>query len=284
MRRGPKPAKSKEAKPPVRLETARQDPTLSTLEKLAKALRVRVGRVTGARDVTETGYRPAHLDRYLKGRRLAAIGTRDSEPYALRQQGQGASNESINRELAVLGRMRKQACEHNRLARMPVLRKLEESAPRQGFLEGGRVCRRAAPAAGGQVAVSIAYVYGWRTQSEVLALEQRQLDLEGKTLTLDPGQTKNGRGARGGTHARPGAAADGASGARESPRAPPEAHHSVAVPPPVGALHGPAPARFPESVGDGVQEGGVCPACCATICDGPLSGTWSRPRCRARWR
>jgi transcriptional regulator with XRE-family HTH domain len=29
----------------ARLETARQDPTLSTLEKLAKALRVKVGRL-----------------------------------------------------------------------------------------------------------------------------------------------------------------------------------------------------------------------------------------------
>ena len=31
-------------------------------------------------------------------------------------------------------------------------------------------------------------------QSEVLALEQRQLDLAAGTLTLDPGQTKNGEG------------------------------------------------------------------------------------------
>jgi integrase len=31
-------------------------------------------------------------------------------------------------------------------------------------------------------------------QSEVLSLEQRQLDLQAGTLTLDPGQTKNGEG------------------------------------------------------------------------------------------
>jgi hypothetical protein len=93
--------------------------------------------VTGARDVTAAGYRRAHLDRHFKGRRLASIGTRDSEQYALRRQGQGASNGSINRELAVLGRMLRLAYEHNRLARMPVLQKLEESAPRQGFFEAG---------------------------------------------------------------------------------------------------------------------------------------------------
>jgi hypothetical protein len=81
---------------------------------------------TGARDLTEAGYRLAHLDRYFRGRRLASIGTRDSEAYALKRQAQGASNGSINRELAGLGRMLRLAYEHNRLARMPVLRKLEE--------------------------------------------------------------------------------------------------------------------------------------------------------------
>jgi len=152
--------------------------------------------VTGDRDVTEASYRLAHLGRYFKGRRLASIGMRDSEAYALHRQGQGASNGSINRELAVLGRMLKLAYEHNRLARMPVLRKLEESSPRQGFFEAqafGAVRRRLSDDL--QVAVMIAYTFGWRMQSEVLALEQRQLSLEGAgTLALDPGQTKNGEG------------------------------------------------------------------------------------------
>jgi integrase len=42
-----------------------------------------------------------------------------------------------------------------------------------------------------QVAAAIAYTFGWRTQSEVLTLERRQVDLEAGTLTLDPGTTKN---------------------------------------------------------------------------------------------
>jgi len=43
----------------------------------------------GARDLTEAGYRLAHLDRYFRGRRLASIGTRDSEAYARKRQAQG---------------------------------------------------------------------------------------------------------------------------------------------------------------------------------------------------
>ena len=44
------------------------------------------------------------------------------------------------------------------------------------------------------MATTVAYTFGWRTQSEVLTLERRQLDLEAETLRLDPGTTKNDDG------------------------------------------------------------------------------------------
>jgi integrase len=44
------------------------------------------------------------------------------------------------------------------------------------------------------VAVTIAYTFGWRMQSEALTLERRQLDLDVGTLRLDPGTTKNDDG------------------------------------------------------------------------------------------
>jgi len=37
-----------------------------------------------------------------------------------------------------------------------------------------------------QAAIAVAYTFGWRMQSEVLALERRHLDLEAGTLRLDP--------------------------------------------------------------------------------------------------
>jgi integrase len=39
--------------------------------------------------------------------------------------------------------------------------------------------------------MTIDFTYGWRTQSEVLTLERRQLDLDAETLRLDAGETKN---------------------------------------------------------------------------------------------
>jgi integrase len=44
------------------------------------------------------------------------------------------------------------------------------------------------------VAVTIAHTYGWRMQSEVLALERRHVDLEASTLRLDAGMTKTRQG------------------------------------------------------------------------------------------
>jgi hypothetical protein len=48
---------------------------------------------------------------------------------------EGASNGSINRELAVLHKMLRLAYENNKLLRPPVVHKLKENAPRQGFFE-----------------------------------------------------------------------------------------------------------------------------------------------------
>jgi integrase len=87
------------------------------------------------------------------------------------------------------------AYEHGKLLRLPVIRKLKENGPRQGFFEREQyeaVRRRLRPDL--QVAVAIAYAFGWRMQSEVLCLERRQLDLDAGTLRLDPGTTKNDDG------------------------------------------------------------------------------------------
>lgn len=45
-----------------------------------------------------------------------------------------------------------------------------------------------------QVAVTVAYQFGWRIQSEVLSLMLSQVDLEAGTLRLNAGTTKNGNG------------------------------------------------------------------------------------------
>jgi len=149
---------------------------------------------SGARDLTEAGFRLSHLDRVFGGRRLAAIGGAEMTAYAVARQQAGAANGTINRELATLSRLLRLAYEQNKLVRLPVVRRLKEAAPRQGFFEQEhfRTVRRALPE-DLQVAVTLFYAFGWRL-NEVMALERRQLDLDAGTIRLDPGTTKNDEG------------------------------------------------------------------------------------------
>ena len=90
---------------------------------------------TGSRDLDEANYKLAHLDRFFAQRRLAAIGPADLTRYVAARQAEEVSNGTINRELAVLGRMLRLAYENNKFARLPLIRKLKEAPARQGFFE-----------------------------------------------------------------------------------------------------------------------------------------------------
>jgi len=128
-----------------------------------------------------------YLDRFFANRRVAAIDQAEITSYVVMRQRAEAANGTINRELATLSRMFRLAYERGKLLRLPVIKRLKESPPRQGFFEPEQyeaVRRRLPPDI--QTATAIAYTYGWRTQTEVLTLERRQLDLDAGTLRLDP--------------------------------------------------------------------------------------------------
>ncbi len=149
---------------------------------------------TGRRNLEEAEYRLTHLDAFFMGRRIAAIGPAEATTYVTKRQGEGASNGTVNRELAVLNRMLRLAYENGKLLRLPVIRLLKENGPRQGFFERERyeaVRRHLPPDL--QVAVSIAFTFGWRMQSEILALERRQLDLESGRFAWSPGRRRTMR-------------------------------------------------------------------------------------------
>jgi len=145
---------------------------------------------TGCRGLIEAGTRFNHLDTFFAGRRIAGITGALITEYIGRRQREEAANGTINRELGVLLRMLRLAAEHNKLMRLPVVHKPKEAAPRQGFFEADayEAVRRRLPE-DLQVAAGIAYAFGWRTQSEVLTLARRQVDLDAGTLRLDPGTT-----------------------------------------------------------------------------------------------
>lgn len=131
-----------------------------------------------------------------KTARLAA--TTEATPFRGRRPAKGRpANSTVNRELEVLSRAFTLGQDLGLLTvTLPVRKQRMAQAPaRQGFFEDAQyeAVRRQLPA-DLQVALAIDHTFGWRTQSEVLILERRQIDLEAGTLRLDPGSTKNDDG------------------------------------------------------------------------------------------
>ncbi|MFQ5896696.1 MAG: hypothetical protein ACE5JN_00400 [Candidatus Methylomirabilia bacterium] len=163
-------------------------------EEVAQGLRSHY-KTSGSHDTKEADFRLKRLDRFFTGRKIAAMGLSEAAAYADKRHESGASNGTINRDLTVLNRALKPAYENGKLLRLPIIRKLRENGPRQGFLEPAQheAVRRRLPEYL-RLAAGIAYAFGWRVQSEILTPERRRLDLEAGTLRLEPGTTKTKEG------------------------------------------------------------------------------------------
>jgi integrase len=160
---------------------------------------------TGCRDLVEAGKRLAHLRRHFRGARASQITAAAIERYIVRRRAEPIVSPkkksqrmpaagTINREVAVLLRMLRLGAEHGKVARVPITHRPKEAPPRAGFFESDAFeAVRAQLPPDLQLAITIAYTYGWRVQ-EILGLELRQLDLAEGTLRLDPGSTKNDDG------------------------------------------------------------------------------------------
>ena len=168
-----------------------------TYDELAADLRLHY-ETTGCRNLDEADGRFAHLTAFFAGRRAATIGQPQATAYVAHRQAEGAANGTINRELALLVRLLRLGYAAGKVFRLPVIRKLKEAPPRQGFFEDAQyaaVRQQLPPDL--QVVVDIEHTFGWRNKSEVLQLERRHLDLKAGphgTLRLDPGTTKNDEG------------------------------------------------------------------------------------------
>ncbi|HXV83814.1 MAG TPA: site-specific integrase, partial [Candidatus Binatia bacterium] len=123
-----------------------------------------------------------------------SVGADTVKKYVSRRLEAGAANASINRELAALKRMYSLGLEAEKIYRKPHIAMLQEDNVRKGFFEHGEFVafRNALPEYFKPV-VTFAYYTGWRKQ-EILSLKWNQVDLNARTVRLDPGTTKNGAG------------------------------------------------------------------------------------------
>jgi integrase len=116
--------------------------------------------------------------------------------YIFRRQREKASGASINRELAVVGRMMHLAERTTppRVRGVPHFPKVKENAPRTGFLEQHEYdkLRLHAHALWLRGLLSVYYTFGFR-RTELLKLRVRQVNLIDRTINLLAGATKNGK-------------------------------------------------------------------------------------------
>jgi integrase len=136
-----------------------------------------------------------HLTPVFGGRRMTAISTSLVRQFIVQRQAAGAANGSINRELGALKRMFTIAVQSGKLMTRPYIPMLKENNVRKGFFEPEQFqsVRNHLPEYMRAI-VEFANITGWRTPSEILPLEWRQVDMKAGEVRLDAGTTKNGEG------------------------------------------------------------------------------------------
>jgi integrase len=166
-------------------------------DELAADLRLHY-QTTGRRSAQDVEKRLRPMDAFFRGRRAVDLDESAITRYVAARQatvsrrGGPLANGTINRELSLLGTMFRLAARRRKILHPPTITRLREATPRAGFFEPDQfaaVRRRLRPDL--QLAVDLAYTYGWRIRDEVLSLERRHVDLDASTVRLDPGTTKN---------------------------------------------------------------------------------------------
>lgn len=161
-----------------------------------------------------------HLKPFFGGRRLIGIGAGEVRAFITKRKSDSiivrkarsirapdgtvqelpevrklVSPAEINRELQILKRIFVLAMHDGKLARRPHFDMLKEDNVRTGFFEreSYEAVLRHLPSEIRPV-IAFAYLTGWRITSEVLPLEWRNVDFNGREVRLDAGTTKNGDG------------------------------------------------------------------------------------------
>jgi integrase len=140
-----------------------------------------------------------HLKPYFTKRRAGDITTDLIRRYTQKRRADGASPATINRELAVLKRAFNLAMESTppKVRTAPYIPMFEERNVRTGFLADQDHARLASECSKIglwlRAILSVGYNYGWRA-GEIVPMRGNQIDLLDRTIRLEVGSTKNGRG------------------------------------------------------------------------------------------
>lgn len=137
-----------------------------------------------------------HLDETFKGILAVNLSSARLKEYIDTRQEQGATNATINRELAALKRMFHLGarCAPPKVSIVPFIPRLKENNVRKGFFEHGDfLALREKLPEHLRGLVTFGYKTGWRL-SEITGLTWSQVDMGQGIVRLNPGETKNDEG------------------------------------------------------------------------------------------
>ena len=166
-----------------------------TFDDLADDLRVDY-EINNRKSLNRLGISIDHLRDSFEGFRIVEINSTRIKSHIQKRQEEGASNATINRELAALKRMLMLAKRSTppKVENIPFIPLLKENAPRRGFFEHGEfLALRDALPDYLKGFVTFGYKTGWRL-SEIANLTWGQVDLNQGIVRLNPGETKNDDG------------------------------------------------------------------------------------------
>lgn len=151
-------------------------------------------RVNGKKSLDKIERTLKHMLPFFGDYKAHDVGTDLVKKYICLRQEEKAANATINRELSALKRLLNLGIQGEKIHRKPHIPMLQEDNVRTGFFEHGEfmAIRGAVPEYFRGV-VTFAYYTGWRKR-EILSLRWSQADLQARTIRLDPGRTKSGKG------------------------------------------------------------------------------------------
>ena len=190
-------------------ETGKLDPaeTRITIDALAELyLADRKGTSPKSVDWLESVWEN-HLKPFFGGYMASRIKTEKIIEYRNERIEAGASPSSVNKELMILGSIFRHGLDDysppkiSRLPKFPT--RLAEAAPRKGFVNDEQydTLQENCKDLWLRAFLAVAYTYGFR-RGELLGRPQRkqepmrvsQIDLKNRTINLNPGETKTGKG------------------------------------------------------------------------------------------
>ena len=136
-----------------------------------------------------------HLRAFFRGeRKVRDVSTDRITAYAAHRLEENAKPSTVNYEMAVLRRAFSLGARAGKMAARPEFSMLHVNNTRTGFFERAQyeVVLRHLPEHLKPVA-AVAYITGWRTRSELLTRQLRNVDFENGWLRLEPGETKNAK-------------------------------------------------------------------------------------------